>query len=124
MKLVLHIWNGLFWKFPLTGEGPWRIGRKSPSEILVNNKCVSAVHAELSMAQNGLLLRKLKAVNPIRIAGKEIDSVLLNVGMKFTIESTQFALADEDSPEFQPDIAQFDSREILADSNSGHYESG
>ncbi len=124
MTLILLVRNGGCRTYPLTGGGPWRIGRKAPSEILVKDKRISAVHAELALTPGGALLRRMEGFNPIRVDGREVESIALQVGAAFTIGDTTFSLVDSNASKAASGASQIDSREVFANAAACGFASG
>lgn len=76
-------------------KGPrWRIGRAHACEIRIADPCISAEHAELTLAGDSrtLHLRRTGGKNPVMVDGKAIESMWLSAGARFIIGGTGFTI--------------------------------
>ena len=82
--------DGKEWQVPLAGSQRWRIGRSEDCEISVPDRRVSSEHAELTLADGKLTLRRTTGQRQIEIDGRPVESAELGSGSSFNIGTTNF----------------------------------
>lgn len=96
-KLVMKTASGGIREYPLQ-QGLNRVGRSPENEVVLEGSAVSAVHCELWLMKERLLLRDLASTNGTFVDGRAVSEIELHRGALLGIGGKDLTVVDLPAP--------------------------
>lgn len=88
--------------FRLSGGGVCRVGAGEGVDVLLNDKTVSRIHAELELVREGVAVRDLGSRNGTFLYGQRIERAVLSLGSRLRFGRVEAEIVPDLTPEQLP----------------------